>query len=86
MSCLHAFMDRSLTFQTLHNAYFENIICVEKERVDLVRQTINAKSIISHEILLRSRLLRVNERDIDRTMEYWTHDSMFGVKRKVFSH
>mmetsp|Transcript_35366 Transcript_35366/g.34395 ORF Transcript_35366/g.34395 Transcript_35366/m.34395 type:complete len:159 (-) Transcript_35366:665-1141(-) len=79
-------MERTKSFHTIQNAYFENKLCVEKEHIDRIRQTINAKSIIKHEIILRTQVKKVNERDIENSLEYFTHDSMYALKRKVFSH
>lgn len=36
-SCIHAFIAKNYRFETLHNAYFENKICIEKNHIERVR-------------------------------------------------
>jgi hypothetical protein len=58
--CIHAFIQKNYMFNTLWNAYFENKICIEKNHIERVRQTINAKGVIAHEILLRTIIKSVD--------------------------
>jgi len=83
--CLHALIERNYWFNTLHNAYFQNKLCVEKNHLDRVKQTIHSKSIIGYEILLRSEITRVNENAVKDSLEYYTHDSMYAMKRKAYT-
>jgi hypothetical protein len=52
--CLHVFIARKYHVETLHNAYFENKLCIEKAHPDKIIQTFMAKGVFNHEILLRT--------------------------------
>ena len=84
--CIHAFITRNRWFETLHNAYFENKICIEKHHPERARQTLNAKNIIGYEILLRTKILSVNGREVGGSLNYFTHDSMYAIKRKSYDN
>lgn len=83
--CIHVFMSRNLMFTTIHNHYFENRICVEKNHLERVRQTFNAKSVMAHEIILRTEIKKVDGIEVTDSLEYYPHDSLYAIKRKSFT-
>ena len=52
--CMHSFIQKNYYLETLKNAFFENKVCIEKNHIDRFRQTVNAKGVIGHEILMKT--------------------------------
>jgi hypothetical protein len=60
-------------------------VCIEKKQNDYFFQKFNSKGIFNHEIVLKTEVTRINNKDISDSFTFYTDDSLYSIKRKVFT-